>query len=163
MSTTQNPVAGTASSGVECDNGRTVVDVRGPRFGAAITTVVLALTLLTIPSPVSKVLLGWQLVAFALSAIIGLKASPYGAVFRTFVRPRIGPATEFEDAAPPRFAQSVGLVFALVGFVALLSGVTVVAYVAVGFALAAAFLNAVFAFCLGCEMYLLGKRVLARA
>ena len=49
--------------------------------------------------------------------------------------------------------------FALVGFVALLAGADVVAYVAVGFALAAAFLNAVFAFCLGCEMYLLIARV----
>lgn len=151
-----------AASDVACDSGRTVVDVRGPRFGAAITTVVLGLVLLTIPSPVSVALLAWQTLAFGLGAIVGLQAQPYGVLFRRVVRPRIGEATEFEDAIPPRFAQTVGLGFALVGLVALLLGVTVVAYVAVAFALAAAFLNAAFAFCLGCEVYLLGRRVLSR-
>ena len=145
-----------AAPEVVCDSGRTVVDVRGPRFGAAITTVVLGLILLTIPSPVSVALLVWQTLVFGLGAIVGLQAQPYGVLFRRVVRPRIGEATEFEDAAPPRFAQTVGLV-------ALLLGVTVVAYVAVAFAFAAAFLNAAFAFCLGCEVYLLGKRVLSRA
>ena len=165
MSTTENPASSitAAAADVVCDSGRTVVDVRGPRFGAALTTVVLALTLLTIPSPVSTVLLAWQLVVFALGSLVGLQAQPYGVLFRKVVRPRIGPATEFEDAAPPRFAQTVGLVFAVVGLAGLLLGVTVVAYVAVAFALAAAFLNAAFAFCLGCEMYLLGKRALSRA
>jgi len=165
VSTTENPASSitAAAADVVCDSGRTVVDVRGPRFGAALTTVVLALTLLTIPSPVSTVLLAWQLVVFALGSLVGLQAQPYGVLFRKVVRPRIGPATEFEDAAPPRFAQTVGLVFAVVGLAGLLLGVTVVAYVAVAFALAAAFLNAAFAFCLGCEMYLLGKRALSRA
>ena len=165
MSTTENPASSitAAAADVVCDSGRTVVDVRGPRFGAALTTVVLALTLLTVPSPVSTVLLAWQLVVFALGSLVGLQAQPYGVLFRKVVRPRIGPATEFEDAAPPRFAQTVGLVFAVVGLAGLLLGVTVVAYVAVAFALAAAFLNAAFAFCLGCEMYLLGKRLFARA
>ena len=165
MSTTENPASSitAAAADVVCDSGRTVVDVRGPRFGAALTTVVLALTLLTVPSPVSTVLLAWQLVVFALGSLVGLQAQPYGVLFRKVVRPRIGPATEFEDAAPPRFAQTVGLVFAVVGLAGLLLGVTVVAYVAVAFALAAAFLNAAFAFCLGCEMYLLGKRALSRA
>ena len=165
MSTTENPASFTAAADADvvCDSGRTVVDVRGPRFGAALTTVVLALTLLTIPSPVSTVLLAWQLVVFALGSLVGLQAQPYGVLFRKVVRPRIGPATEFEDAAPPRFAQTVGLIFAVVGLAGLLLGVTVVAYVAVAFALAAAFLNAAFAFCLGCEMYLLGKRALSRA
>jgi predicted phage tail protein len=78
------------------------------------------------------------------------------------VRPRLAPPAEMEDAAPPRFAQAVGLGFLLVALVALLVGATVVAMVAIAFALAAAFLNAAFDFCLGCEMYLLGKRLLTR-
>lgn len=159
--TTSAPVASPAD--VACDSGRTVVDVRGPRFGAAITSVVLALTLITLPSPLATVLIGWQLVVFALGSLVGLQAQPYGVLFRRVVRPRLGAATQFEDSAPPRFAQTVGLVFALVAFVALLLGATTVAYVAVAFCLAASFLNAAFNFCLGCEMYLLGKRVLARA
>ena len=105
-----------------------------------------------------------QTVVFALGALVGLHAQPYGVLFRRVVRPRLGAPTEFEDPAPPRFAQSVGLVFALVGLAGLLTGATALAYVAVAFALGAAFLNAAFNFCLGCEMYLLGRRALgARA
>ncbi len=140
---------------------RGLIDPRGPRFGAAITTAVLAVTLLTIPSPVSFVLLAWQTLVFALGSLVGLHAQPYGVLYRRVVRPRLGAPTELEDPAPPRFAQTVGLGFALVGLAGLVTGVTVVAYVAVGFALAAAFLNAAFDYCLGCEVYLLGQRALA--
>jgi hypothetical protein len=136
------------------------IDARGPRFGAAITTVVLTLTLLTLPSTASSMLLAAQTVVFALGALVGLRAQPYGIVFRTVVRPRLAPPTTLEDAAPPRFAQTVGLGFALVALAGLLAGVTALAYAAVGLALAAAFLNAAFDFCLGCEMYLLGRRLL---
>ena len=140
---------------------RRPIDARGPRFGAGVTTVVLALTLVTLPTTLSLVLLAAQTLVFALGAVVGVQAQPYGVLFRTVVRPRLAPASRWEDAAPPRFAQSVGLVFALVGLLGLVGGVTVVAYVAVGLALAAAFLNAAFDFCLGCEMYLLGRRLLA--
>jgi len=152
-----------ANSNTSTAADRRPIDVRGPRFGAAVTTVVLAITLLTIPSTLSVVLLAVQTVAFALGSLVGLQAQPYGVLFRRVVRPRLAPPTEFEDPAPPRFAQTVGLGFALVGLVGLLAGATTVAYVAVGFALAAAFLNAVFAYCLGCEVYLIGKRVLSRS
>ena len=107
------------------------IDARGPRFGAVITTAVLALTLLSLPSTLSVVLLTVQTVVFALGSIVGLRAQPYGVLFRTVVRPRLGAPTQFEDPAPPRFAQTVGLGFALVGLVGLLSGAVVLAYVAV--------------------------------
>ena len=141
---------------------RSRVDVRGPRFGAAVTTVVLAAALVAIGSPVATWLVAWQALVFGLGAFVGLQAQPYGWVFRTLVRPRLTGPAEFEDAAPPRFAQGVGFVFAVVALVSLLAGSTVVATVAIGFALAAAFLNAAFAFCLGCQMYLLGKRLTSR-
>jgi len=150
-------------SPTDADCGRTQVDVRGPRFGGAVTTVVLAVALVAGPGPLGTGLLAWQTLVFALGALVGLQAQPYGIVFRRVVRPRLGPATEFEDAAPPRFAQAVGLVFAVVGLVAYLLGATVVGQVAVAFALGAAFLNAAFGFCLGCEMYLLGKRLFSRS
>ena len=140
---------------------RRPIDARGPRFGAVITTVVLAVTLLTIPSTLSLVLLSLQTVAFALGSLVGVHAQPYGVLFRKVVRPRLGAPTKLEDPAPPRFAQTVGLGFALVGLVGLVTGAMTLAYVAVGFALGAAFLNAAFDFCLGCEMYLLGKRAFA--
>lgn len=137
------------------------IDVRGPRFGAAVTTVVLAVALLLGAGASGVVLLGMQALAFALGAA---GRSPYGWVFARLVRPRLGPPTETEDPRPPRFAQAVGLVFALVGLVGALAGSAVVFTVAVAFALAAALLNAAFGFCLGCELYLIVRRAVpARA
>ncbi len=138
------------------------VDPRGPRFGAAVTTVVLAVVLVLLPRPVATVLLVWQAVAFGLGAFAGLQAQPYGWLFRVLVRPRLAPPTELEDERPPRFAQLVGFLFVAVALLGLALGETIVAQIAVAFALAAAFLNAAFAFCLGCEMYLLGRRILTR-
>lgn len=146
-------------SATTADCTRTQIDPRGPRFGGTVTSVVLVLALVFIGTPVGTVLIAWQMVVFALGAIVGLQAQPYGIVFRKLIRPRLGPPAEMEDAAPPRFAQAVGLAFMVVALVASLLGVTVVAAIAVAFALAAAFLNAAFAFCLGCEMYLLGRRL----
>ncbi|MFC4502782.1 MULTISPECIES: DUF4395 domain-containing protein [Streptomyces] len=134
------------------------IDARGPRFGAAVTTVVLAAVLIT----GSAWLLAWQTLAFALGAAGGVGRSPYGWVFRTAVRPRIGPPAEFEAPEPPRFAQAVGLAFAGVGLVGLTLGPEWLGLAATGAALAAAFLNAAFGYCLGCEMYLLVRRVTVR-
>jgi len=134
------------------------IDPRGPRFGAAITTVVLIVVLAT----------GWgwllaaQAVVFALSAFSDLRLSPYGAIYKRFVRPRLAPPTELENPAPPVFAQFVGLGFAVVGSFAYLAGWDVLAVIFAAFALVAAFLNAAFDFCLGCEVYLLMHRAAPR-
>jgi hypothetical protein len=125
------------------------LDPRGVRFAATITTVVLAVVLITGS--------GWlalaQALVFALPALFGMRLSPYGALFRTAVAPRLGPPTETEDAAPVRFSQTVGLVFTVVAAAGYLSGLTALGIVATVLALVAAFLNAAFGFCLGCEMY----------
>ncbi|MFE7958151.1 MULTISPECIES: DUF4395 domain-containing protein [unclassified Streptomyces] len=135
------------------------IDVRGPRFGAAVTSVVLAVVLIT----GNVWLLAWQTLAFALGAAGGVARSPYGWVFRTAVRPRLGPPTAFEAPEPPRFAQAVGLVFAALGLVGYALGPQWLGMAATAAALAAAFLNAVFGYCLGCEMYLLVRRAVVRA
>jgi len=140
-----------------------LIDARGPRFGAVLTTLVLAATLLTIPSTISVILLSIQTLVFGLGALVGLSAQPYGIVYRRFVQPKLGKPSDLEDPRPPRFAQSVGLLFAVIGLIGLLTGATTVAYVAVAGALAAAFLNAAFNFCLGCEMYLIGRRIFGRS
>lgn len=127
-----------------------MVDPRGQRFAAALTSVVLAITLVTAS--------GWLLLAqtavFLAGATAGLRAAPYGWIFRVFVRPRLGPPADLEPEAPPRFAQAVGAVFAAFGTVGFLAGVPALGYVATAFALAAAFLNAAFGYCLGCQVYL---------
>lgn len=133
------------------------IDPRGPRFGAIITTVVLGLVLII--GPGSWPLLALQTLVFAAGAILGLQYQPYGIAYRSFVQPRLGPPSATEDSRPPRFAQAVGLVFAIVGLLGALLGLDVLFYLAVGLAFFAAFLNAAFDFCLGCEVYLRLQRI----
>jgi hypothetical protein len=133
-----------------------MIDPRGPRFSAALTAVVLAAALVL----VSPLLLLLQAAVFAVGAVRGIQHTPYAWLFRRFVRPRLAPPAELEDPRPPRFAQGLGLAFAGVGLVAAAAGATPVFLVATGLALAAAFLNAVFGLCLGCELYLIGRRLL---
>lgn len=137
------------------------IDPRGPRFSAAITSAVLAAALVLGPGP-GLPLLVVQTLAFAAGALLGLRFQPYGWLFRRVVRPRLAPPAELEDERPPRFAQAVGLGFSVVALAGAILGASVVFYLAVGFALVAALLNAVFDFCLGCELYLLGRRAQAR-
>jgi hypothetical protein len=135
------------------------VDPRGPRFAAAVTTLVLALVLLLVGTVAGTVLLAAQAGVFALGARMGPQASPYGRAFKRLIRPRLGPPAELEDVRPLRFAQAVGLGFAVFGLLGLAAGATLLTLVAVSLALAAAFLNAAFGCCLGCEVYLLLRRV----
>jgi hypothetical protein len=146
------------------DQGNLLIDVRGPRFGAAITTLVLA-TALVVQGPVGVALVAWQWVAFAISSLAGLAWSPYGNVFR-FVKHRfdLGPPPETEPEAPPRFAQTCGLAVTTVGLVAFAIAGTgsIVGWVAVGVVLALSTLLALTGLCIGCELYLLGQRLRAR-
>jgi hypothetical protein len=130
------------------------IDPRGPRFGAAITTVVLAVVLIT----GATWLLAAQVAVFAVGALAGLRYAPYGVLYRRLVRPRLGPPAHTEAAAPPRFAQAVGMVIAGVGVICLAAGATTAGLVFTALALAAAFLNAAFDLCLGCQVYLFIQR-----
>ncbi len=125
------------------------VDPRGPRFAALLTTIVLAAVLIT----GSGWLLAAQAVVFALGAFLGLRYAPYPLIYRALIAPRLPPPTEKEDAAPVRFAQGLGFAFAVVGTIGYLTGLTTLGMVATALALAAAFLNAAFNFCLGCEIH----------
>jgi len=141
---------------------RNQIDPRGPRFGATITSLVLIAAIVLISTPVGVVLVAWQTVVFGLGAFVGLHAQPYGALYRALVQPRLPRPTHLEDAAGPRFAQGVGFLMLALALVSVLVGLTVVATVLLAFALGAAFLNAAFGFCLGCEMRIIGLRVLSR-
>lgn len=142
----------------------TGIDPRGPRFTATVTLVVFAVALLLSDAApgVAAVLTGVQAVLFAIGAGLGVQKTPTGLFFRSVVRPRLTPPAELEDPAPPRFAQAVGLVFAVVATIGFATGAVLLGQVFAGFAFVAAFLNAVFGFCLGCEMYLLGARLRGR-
>ena len=131
------------------------IDPRGPRFGAIITTLVLAVVLVT----QSGWLLAVQAVVFAIGALAGLRYAPYGVIYRQLIRPRLGPPAYMEAEAPPRFAQGVGVVFAAGGVAGFAAGSVIVGVVFTALALVAAFLNAAFNFCLGCQVYLFIKRI----
>jgi len=127
------------------------IDARGPRWSAVFTTIVLAIALVT--SSVWLIL--FQGIVFAIGAIRGPQFTPYAFIFKNLIKPRLKSTVTFEDVRPPQFSQGVGLAFTLVAIIGSVTGASGVFTVAVGFALAAAFLNAAFNFCLGCQMYLL--------
>jgi hypothetical protein len=131
------------------------IDPRGQRFSAALTAIVLVAVLAT----GSWWLLAAQTVVFGVGAIAGLRYAPYGLIYRWLVRPRLGPPSEFEAEAPPRFAQGVGMVVSLIGVVGYTTGLTALGIAGAALALGAAFLNAAFGYCLGCEMYVLIRRI----
>jgi hypothetical protein len=136
----------------------TLIDVRGPRFSATLTVIALAISLAT----QNVWVLAFQAVVFAIGAIRGPQYTPYAFIFKRIVKPRLRGEVVTEDSRPPQFAQSVGFIFALVGLLGAAIGSVPVFSIAVGFALAAAFLNSVFNYCLGCEMYLLVLRIRTR-
>jgi len=133
----------------------TVIDARGPRFSAAITAAVLATALAT--NNLWVVIA--QAIVFAIGAFRGPQFTPYALIFKSIVKPRLKSAVITEDVRPPQFAQSVGLLFALTAIAGSVLGISVIFTIAISFALAAAFLNAAFNYCLGCEMYVVLLRL----
>lgn len=138
-----------------------LVDVRGPRFAAWVTTAVLVLALVVaaVNPLAAAAILGVQAVIFAIGAVGGPRKHPYGRIFARAVAPRLGPVREREPVAPLKFAQLVGLVFAVVAVVAFAAGAFLGGVIATAAALAAAFLNAAFGICLGCQLYPLVARL----
>jgi hypothetical protein len=131
------------------------IDPRGPRFGALITTVVFAVVLITS----SGWLLAAQALVFAVATVFGMRSAPYGLIYRFLVRPHLGPPGELEPEAPPRFAQALGLVISVIGVIGYTAHVRPLGMAAAAAGIIAAFLNGVFGLCLGCEIYLLIRRI----
>jgi len=131
------------------------VDVRGPRFAAWVTTVVLIITLVVsgVSAPAAAIILGVQAIVFAIGAVGGPRRHPYGLVFAKVIAPRLGPVREREPVPPLKFAQLVGLVFAAIGTTGFGVGIPLIGLIATAAALVAAFLNAAFGICLGCRLY----------
>ena len=144
------------------------IDPRGPRFSAGITAVLLLVVIglaLSGATLAATIIFAAITLLFAWGAFAGVARHPYGAIFRAVVRPRLKPPTELEDPVPPTFAQGVGLVITAAGLILSFIVGPVALIVAAGAAFIAAFLNSVFAYCLGCQIYLLLVRagILGRA
>jgi hypothetical protein len=140
----------------EIQKGERMIDVRGPRFSAAITTAVLGTALI--------VQLTWlvalQAIIFAVATFAGLRWSPYGNLFRLVKRQfDLGPPPAVEPEGPPRFAQLCGFAVTAAALVAFVAGATTVGWILVGLVLALSSLLAVTGICVGCELYLVGQRM----
>jgi hypothetical protein len=135
------------------------IDPRGPRFGAGVTAVLLAVVVLLGPSTAGLAILAVVAASFLLGTLAGVQRTWQAWIFRTLVRPRISPPHHLEDPRPPRFAQGVGLLVTGVGVVLGLAGVPAAVPWAAGIAFLAAALNATVGLCLGCELYLLLRRL----
>ena len=133
-----------------------LIDARGPRYTAALTTLVLSAAIIT----ESNLIIGFQFAVFLSAVIFGLRRSIYGFLYRNLIQPRLKGAVPSEYESAPRFAQLIGAIFALTALIGGLTGNSSVFLIATGFALSAAFLNAVFGFCLGCQLYLILIRIL---
>lgn len=148
--------------------GASGIDPRGPRFGAGITAVLLLIVIglwlggLIVPA---LIIFAAQTLLFAWGAFAGIPRHPYGLLFKRLVRPRLKPPAELEDPVPPTFAQGVGFVITAIGVILTLLGLTLALPIAAALAFIAAFLNSVFGYCLGCQIYLLlvRARVLRRS
>lgn len=135
------------------------IDPRGPRFGAGVTAILLAVTLLLGTGPAAAALLSVVALLFVLGVARGVQGTLQGLAFRAWVRPRLVPPAELEDPRPPRFAQLVGLLVVGAGLLVAALGFPAGVPTAAAVALVAAFLNAAFGLCLGCELYLLQRRL----
>jgi hypothetical protein len=144
-------------------NDTTGIDPRGPRFGAAITGVLLLVVIglwLTTHTLVALILFAFITLVFAWGAFASVKRHPYGLFFKAVIRPRLKPPTELEDPTPPTFAQGVGFVITVAGLLlSLVPGLQLALPIAAALAFVAAFLNSVFGYCLGCQIYLLLVRL----
>lgn len=157
-------MAGSSDTGIGTGAG---IDPRGPRFGAGITAVLLLVVVgLGLATPLATTVASRAVepavilfaaigALFGWGAVAGIRRHPYGLLYRTLVRPRLSPPSELEDPAAPTFAQGVGFVIVTAGVVLHLAGVPLALVVAASAAFVAAFLNSVFGFCLGCQIYLL--------
>ena len=146
------------SSSAEQTPQQSGIDPRSPRFGAGITAVLLLVVVflgLTGSEIAAFVVLLLIAAVFAWGAFAGVRRHPYGWLYRRLIRPRLSPPAQLEDPVPPTFAQGVGLVITGLGLILQLVGVPDAVVVAAALAFVAAFLNSVFGYCLGCQIYLL--------
>lgn len=91
---------------------------------------------------------------FVARVLTGPRLSPLGLLVTRVVTPRLPVAPKFVPGPPKRFAQGVGAVLTVTAAVLALGfGQVTAAYVVLALVVAAATLESVFAFCVGCKMF----------
>lgn len=129
-----------------------LIDPRGHRFGGAVSVVLLVIAaVLDVPFIVAFVAL-----ALGVSAVFGTQYSILGRPWPTIRRVlKLGPPREPEPEFGPRFAQALGFVFLVLGFVLLAAGVRPIGWLPVVAVVVLQTLLAASGYCLGCKLYVL--------
>ena len=139
------------------------LDPRGPRFGAGITSILMLVVIYLSLDPASEGLalavMGFAVVMFSFGSLLGPARHPYSYLYKYTLRKFLMAPAYLEPATPVHFAQVIGLVITGLGLVLGLIGVDFALPIAAAAAFMAAFVNAVFAYCIGCQMYLGLKRL----
>lgn len=139
------------------------LDPRGPRFGAGITSVLMVLVMFfsldTATESLALAILSFSVVMFIFGSTIGPARHPYAYLYKYTLRKFLKPPSFTENEKPVQFAQVVGLLVTGSGLVLHLLAVPYALTISAAAAFFAAFINAAFAYCLGCQMYLGLKRL----
>jgi hypothetical protein len=139
------------------------LDPRGPRFGAGISSILMLVVIYLSLDPGSKgsalVVMGFAVVMFTFGSLLGPAKHPYSYLYKYTLRKFLNAPAYLEPATPVHFAQIIGLVITGLGLLLGLLGVPNALPIAAAAAFMAAFVNAVFAYCIGCQMYLGLKRL----
>ena len=127
-----------------------LIDPRGQRFGAGLSAVVLAVTIL-LDLPIGVALVA---VALGVSSALGTRWFVFGRPWPTVRRLlRLGPPNAPEPEVGPRFAQALGTTFLALGTILLLAGLRPIGWLPVVAVVALQTLLAVTGYCLGCRLY----------
>ena len=95
----------------------------------------------------------WALaLGFWLRVLFGPRVSPFALLASRVIAPRLG-APKLVPGPPKRFAQSIGAALSTGALVAYYVGAPTLSWVLVGMITIAAFLESVFAICLGCLIF----------
>lgn len=133
------------------DAATPMVDVNVPRFNQGVVAAVTALAFVIQYPP----LVGIMAAVLLVSAFGPTSVAPLTQLYVRAIRPRIssGGPTEFEPAAPPRFAQRIGSGFLLGASLAFVLGASVVGWALTLIVTALAALAAATRICVGCILY----------
>lgn len=129
----------------------TMVDVNVPRFNQSLVALLTGVGFL-LDQPI---LVALTFAVLAASVAGGPSVAPFTRLYTGLIRPRLQPdgPTEFESAAPPRFAQLLGTAFLGVATVALYTGLATLGWILSLVVTALAALAATARICVGCILY----------
>jgi hypothetical protein len=121
------------------------------------TVVILCVLIIALPSP-------WLLIplvyGFWARVLMGPKISPAGLLATKVAAPRLSKHPKMVAGPPKRLAQAMGTAFSTTALILWFGfGLHTAALIVTGLLAAAAFLESVFAFCLGCEIFALLMRL----